>query len=59
MSENDSKSSNAGDNIGFNIHVFDIRYQKSYQSGQSVKIEFQIDGVLPAGIYGYALVLTN
>ena len=23
------------------------------------KIEFKLDGVVPAGIYGYALVLTN
>ena len=59
ISEDDFRSSNDGDNIGYNIHVFDIRYQKNYESGQSVKVEFKFDGVIPAGIYGYALVLTN
>ena len=59
ISEDDFRSSNDGNNIGYNIHVFDIRYQKKCESGQSVKIEFEFDGVIPAGIYGYALVLTN
>ena len=59
ISEDDFKSDNSGNNIGYNIHVFDIRYQKNYQSGQSVKIEFKLDKVVPAGVYGYALVLTN
>ena len=59
ISEDDFRSFNAGDDIGYNIHCFDIRYQKSYESGQSVKVEFKFDGVIPAGIYGYALVLTN
>ena len=59
ISENDFKTDNNGNTIGYNIHVFDIRYQKYYQSGQSVKIEFKLDKVVPAGVYGYALVLTN
>ena len=59
ISEDDFRSSNDGVDIGYNIHCFDIRYQKSYESGQSVKVEFKFDGVIPAGIYGYALVLTN
>ena len=53
------RSSNDGNNISYNIHVFDIRYQKKYESGQSGEVEFKFDGVVPAGIYGYALVLTN
>ena len=40
-----------------------MRYQKKIQSGQSVKVEFKLDllgtCVVPAGIYGYALVLTK
>ena len=32
---------------------------KKNESGQSVKVEIKIDGVVPAGIYDYALVLTN
>ena len=58
-SEDDFRSSNDGVDIDYKIHCFDIRYQKSYESGQSVKVEFIFDGVIPAGIYGYALVLTN
>ena len=34
ISENDFRSDKNGNNIGYNIHVFDIRYQKDYQSGQ-------------------------
>ena len=59
ISEDGFRSDNNGNNIGYNIHVFDIRYQKDYQSGQSVKIEFKLDEIVPAGVYGYALVLTN
>ena len=59
INENDFRSSNEGDNISYNIHVFDIRYQKDYESGQSVKVESKFDRLVPAGIYGYALVLTN
>ena len=37
--------------------MYDIR--KNFQSAQPVKVEFKIDGIVPAGIYGYALDLTN
>ena len=57
--EDHFRTFNDGDNIGYNIHAFYIRYQKSYGSGQSVKVEFKFDGVFPAGIYRYALVITN
>ena len=59
ISHDDFRSSNNGDNIGYNIYVFDIRYQKNFESSQPIKVEFKFDGVVPAGIYGYALVLTN
>ena len=59
ISADDFRSDNNGNNIGYNIHVFDIRYQKDYQSGQSVKVEFKLDKIVPAGVYGYALVLTK
>ena len=59
VSEQDFRSSNDGNNIGYNIYVFDIRYQKDFESSQPIKVEFKFDGVIPAGIYGYALVLTN
>ena len=59
ISDNDFRSSNDGDNIGHNIYAFDIRYQKNFESSQPIKVEFKFDGVVPAGIYGYDLVLTN
>ena len=59
ISDNDFRSSNDGDNFGYNIYVFDIRYQKDLESAQLIKVEINFDGVVPAGVYGYALVLTN
>ena len=59
ISDADFRSSNNDDNIGYNIYVFDIRYQKNFESSQPIKVEFKFDEVVPAGIYGYALVLTN
>ena len=54
ISDNDFRSSNDGDNIGYNIYVFDIRYQKNFESSQPIKVEFKFDGVIQAGIYGFA-----
>ena len=59
VSEDDFRSDNNCKNIGYNIHVSDIRYQKKYQSGQSVKIEVELVKIVPAGVFGYALLLTN
>ena len=59
ISEHDFRSSNDGNNIGYNIYAFDIRYQKNFESSQPIKVQFKFDGVVPAGIEGYALVLTN
>ena len=59
ISDNDFRSSNNGDNIGYNLYVFDIRYQKNFENAPPIKIEFKFDAVNPAGIFGYALVLTN
>ena len=59
ISEHDFRSSNDGNNIGYNIYAFDIRYQKNFESSQPIKVEYKFDGVVPAGIYDYALVLTN
>ena len=59
ISEHDFRSSNDGNNIGYNIYAFDIRYQKNFESSQPIKVEFKFDGVVLVGIYGYALVLTN
>ena len=59
ISEHDFRSSNVDNDIGYNIYAFNIRYQKNFESSQPIKVEFKLDGVIPAGIYGYALVLTN
>ena len=60
ISEEDFRSSNAGVNdVGYNLYVFDIRYQKNYTASQPIKVEFEFDGVVPNNINGYALVLTN
>ena len=59
ISEHDFRSSNGVNDIGYNIYAIDIRYQKNFESSQPIKVEFKFDGVVPAGIYGYALVLTN
>ena len=47
------------DEIGYNLYVFDIMYQKNFTNSQPIKVEFEIDGVVPNDINGYALVLTN
>ena len=59
ISDNDFRSYIDGDNISYKIYAFDIRYQKNFESSQPIKVEFKFDGVIPAGIYGYALVLTK
>ena len=60
ISEEDFRSSNAAANdVGYNLYVFDIRYQKNYTASQPIKVEFKFDGVVPNNINGYALVLTN
>ena len=59
ITEGDFRSSNEGNNIGYNIYAFYIRYQKNFENGQPVKVEFKISENNNAGIYGYALVLTN
>ena len=59
ISEHDFRSSNDGNNIGYTLYVFDIRYQKNFESAQPIKVEYKFSENVPAGIYGYALVLTN
>ena len=60
ISEADFRRSNAAANdIGYNLYVFDIRYQKNVTNSQPIKVEFKFEGVVPNDINGYALVLTN
>ena len=53
------RSSTDGDHIGYKKKRFDILYQKNFEGGQSVKVEFKFSEKIPTGIYGYALVLIN
>ena len=41
---------NEDNDIGYNLYVFDIRYQKSLESAQPTKVEFKFFGNKPAGI---------
>ena len=60
ISDDDFRTSNAAANdVGYNLYVFDIRYQKNFTDSQPIKVEFKFDGVIPNDINGYALVLTN
>ena len=59
ISDNDFRSINDRKYNGYNLYVCDIRYQKNFESSQPKKVKFKFDGVVPAGIYGYALVLMN
>ena len=59
ISEHDFRSSNEGNNIGYNIHAFGIRFQNNFESTQPVKVELKFSENIPSGIYGYVLVLTN
>ena len=49
----------AAKDVGYNLYVFDIRYQKNSTNSQPIKKEYKFDGVIPNHINGYALVLTN
>ena len=40
ISEHDFRSSNDDNDIGYIIYAFDIRYQKSFESSQPIKVEF-------------------
>ena len=59
ISDRDFRSSNNNNDIGYNLYVFDIRYQKDFEIAHPIKVEFKFDQPIPAGIYVYALVLTN
>ena len=49
ISEDDFRSSNEGNNIGYNIHALDIRYHKNFESAQPVKVEPKFSENIPAG----------
>ena len=57
ISDHDLRSFNEGNDIGYKLNVFHLRYQKNL--AQPIKVEFDFSEKVPAGIYGYALVLTK
>ena len=60
ISEEDFRTSNViAADVGYNLHVFDIRYQKNYTASQPIKVEIKFDGVVPNNVNGYVLVLAN
>ena len=60
ISEEDFRTSNVrAADVGYDLYVFDIRYQKNYTASQPIKVEFKFDGVVPNNVDGYTLVLTN
>ena len=47
------------DSASYNLYKFDKRYQKTIETAQPIKVEFKFCEDVAAGVYGYALVLTN
>ena len=41
------------------LDIISIKILENFESSHPIKVEFKFDGVIPAGIYGYALFLTN
>ena len=52
ISDHDFKSSNDGNDFGYNIYAFDIRYQKNFENSQPIKVEFKFSENIFGGIYG-------
>ena len=59
ISDHDFGTSINGNDIGCNLYDFHIRDQKNLESAQPKKVEINLSENIPAGIHGYALVLTN
>ena len=59
ISGNHFGSTENGNDVGYNSYVLDLRYQKKLKSAEPIKVEFKFSEIIPTGIYGYALVLTN
>ena len=60
ISDTGFRFSNVRDDVvGYNLYVFDMRYQKNFTNSQRIEVEFKFDGVVPKNINCYGLVLTN
>ena len=49
-SEHVFRSSKDGNDIGYNLYVFVIRYQKNFESAQPIKVELKFSEDVPAAI---------
>ena len=60
ISDDKFRTSNVrADDVGYNLYLFDIRYQKNFTNSQPIHVEFKFDGIVTNDINRYALVLTN
>ena len=58
--DHDFKTSNGRfDEVGYNLYVFDIRYQQNFTASQPIKVDFKFDVIVPYDVSGYAWLLTN
>ena len=53
------RSADDDNDIGYNLYIFDIWYQKKLESAQPINVESRCSENSPAGMYDYALVLKN
>ena len=49
ISENDFRSSNNNNDVGYNIYAFDIRYKKNFENAQPIKVEYKFSETLMLG----------
>ena len=59
ISDNDFRSFSNDNDLGYNLYVLDIRYQKNLESAKPIEVKFKFSEIVPAGMYGYALVVTK
>ena len=57
--DHDFRSSNEGNDFGYILYIFNNGYEKNLESAQPIKLECKFPENIPAGVYGYAFVLTN
>ena len=50
ISDHGFRSSISANDIGYDLYVFDIQYQKNLKSAQPIKVEFKFSEKSPAGI---------
>ena len=60
ITDDDFRSTNVSVvTIGYNLYIFDIRYQQNFTASELIKVEFIFEGVFRNDLSGYVLVSTN